>query len=186
MRRSRSRSPGSRNGRSRGDSRRCDKDPTAKNVDHYSQLIDGYSQMTTAEKVKAKMRFQLSQTEKKDIAKGINTRWERFDFNKDVPLDDDEELTEVAEDDASIVKNMGKSFRFSAVEAKHEDEIRAAHDKAIFGVPTALSVFPEEATDEPNETEVDNATNTSTTLICDTIITKPQSSWRDRVRKVQD
>lgn len=50
-RRSRSRSPRSWNGRSCGDSKRYEKDPTAKNVDNYSQLIDGYSRMVSLNEV---------------------------------------------------------------------------------------------------------------------------------------
>ncbi|XLR57920.1 hypothetical protein HN51_012281, partial [Arachis hypogaea] len=35
--------------------------------------------------------------------------WKRFEFDKDAPLED--EKIEVAEDDASLVKQIGQSFR---------------------------------------------------------------------------
>ncbi|KAG1364356.1 serine/threonine-protein kinase fray2 [Cocos nucifera] len=132
---------------------------------NYSKLIEGYSQMTPAERVKAKMKLQLSETAAKDTARGVNTGWERFDFNKDAPLDDDDEI-EVADDDASLVKDIGKSFRFSAVEAKREEQVKAAHDEAIFGASTA-SPIPEIGTTEDNDAEDGNETHVSNALISD-------------------
>uniref|UniRef100_A0A0R0FAK5 Uncharacterized protein n=1 Tax=Glycine max TaxID=3847 RepID=A0A0R0FAK5_SOYBN len=79
-------------------------------IDYY-KLIPGYDRMSSAERVKAKMKLQLSETAAQDSEKGEG--WERFEFNKDAPLDDEE--VEVAEDDASLVKHIGQSFRFSAV-----------------------------------------------------------------------
>ncbi|KAL5674034.1 hypothetical protein ACJX0J_018340, partial [Zea mays] len=115
----------------------------------YSRLIKGYDKMTPAERVKAKMKFQLSETAAKDSTLGTATvGWERFQFNKDAPLDEDNDDVEVANDDASLVKNIGKSFRLSAVESKREDKIRDAHDEAIFGVPTTSFVDVEIGGDE--------------------------------------
>ncbi|CAL9152540.1 unnamed protein product [Musa hybrid cultivar] len=107
----------------------------------YSQLIEGYSNMTPAERVKAKMKLQLSETVAKDTDRGMGSGWERFDFNKEAPLDDDDEI-EAADDDASLVKNIEKSFRYSAVEAKREEEIKAAHDNAMFGASAACADSP--------------------------------------------
>lgn len=52
------------------------------------------------------MKLQLSQTAAQDSEKGKG--WERFEFDKDAPLEDEE--IEVAEDDASLVKQIGQSF----------------------------------------------------------------------------
>ncbi|OAP06595.1 hypothetical protein AXX17_AT3G42150 [Arabidopsis thaliana] len=68
---------------------------------------------SAAEKVKAKMKLQLDETAEKDTSKGAG--WERFEFDKEAPVDD-EELEEGADDDAALVKRMGQSFRFSAIE----------------------------------------------------------------------
>ncbi|EPS72656.1 hypothetical protein M569_02100, partial [Genlisea aurea] len=80
----------------------------------YAKSIEGYCRMTPAERVKAKMKLQLSQTADNDEMLGKGSGWERFDFNKDAPLEDEE--VEAAEDDAMVVKHLGQSFRFSAVE----------------------------------------------------------------------
>ncbi|KAG0461585.1 hypothetical protein HPP92_021517 [Vanilla planifolia] len=87
------------------DRRRDDRSPTTRRsrdssdkVD-YSLVIEGYSNMTPAERVKAKMKFQLSRTAAKDSTIGMSSGWERFDFNKDAPLDDgDDEI----EDNSSL------------------------------------------------------------------------------------
>ncbi|KAG5056668.1 hypothetical protein JHK86_011664 [Glycine max] len=131
----------------------------------YSKLIQGYDRMSSAERVKAKMKLQLSETGKainrssgqnlflillnavaQDSEKGVG--WERFEFNKDAPLDDEE--VEVAEDDASLVKHIGQSFRFSAVEARREEQIQAAHEEAMFG---ATALLPPTSTDSEPERE---------------------------------
>ncbi|KAK4791372.1 hypothetical protein SAY86_031785 [Trapa natans] len=116
--RSRSTSPrrsGKRRSLSPRDRRRPEREKNdgAKSRD-YSKLIDGYDRMTPAEKVKAKMKLQLSETAEKDEANGMGSGWERFEFNKDAPLDDEE--IEAAEDDATLVKHMGQSFRFMTIE----------------------------------------------------------------------
>ncbi|BAT76645.1 hypothetical protein LR48_Vigan01g276600 [Vigna angularis] len=145
----------------------------------YSNLIEGYDRMSSAERVKAKMKLQLSQTAAHDSEKGVG--WERFEFNKDAPLDDEE--IEVAEDDASLVKHIGQSFRFSAVQARREEQIQAAHEEAMFGTP---ALPPPTSTDsEPereNEKEVDKK-NMVTSLLSETLLAKPKGSWRDRVRQ---
>jgi len=109
--RSRSRSPSRRSGRSslsegrrdrHGDRRHDDGRDSSKarggrdggKVD-YSRLIEGYDRMTPAERVKAKMKLQLSETSAKDSTLGSTTvRWERFEFNKDAPLDEDNDDVE--------------------------------------------------------------------------------------------
>ncbi|XP_064959822.1 uncharacterized protein LOC135609932 [Musa acuminata AAA Group] len=153
----------------------------------YSQLIEGYSNMTPAERVKAKMKLQLSETVAKDTDRGMGSGWERFDFNKEAPLDDDDEI-EAADDDASLVKNIGKSFRYSAVEAKREEEIKAAHDNAMFGASAACadspvlemeSVYVDVTEDASDKTITDS-------LVSDKVIAMQQSSWRDRARRFRN
>ncbi|XP_054822034.1 uncharacterized protein LOC129320548 isoform X2 [Prosopis cineraria] len=96
-----------------GDRREASKISKEKNAGpDYARLIRGYDKMSPAERIKAKMKLQLSETAENDSEKGVG--WERFEFNKDAPVDDEE--IEVAEDDASLVKHIGQSFRFSAVE----------------------------------------------------------------------
>lgn len=139
--------------------------------------------MSPAERVKAKMKLQLSETAKKDATNGMGSGWERFDFDKDAPLDDEE--IEEADDDKELVKHIGQSFRLSAVEARREERIKATHDEAIFGT----SSLPP-AVDTDSEDEGDNNQNESTdaapvaSLISDQVRTMQQGSWRDRARKV--
>ncbi|KAH9331177.1 hypothetical protein KI387_003285, partial [Taxus chinensis] len=109
----------------------------SQNLD-YSKLIDGFDSMTPAEKVKAKMRLQLSETVVKDAKKGMSEEWERFDFNKEAPLDDDTKLDYFgddtgAKDDTEFLRNTGTTFLSTAGQAKRESEIQAAHEAAIFG-----------------------------------------------------
>nr|GME03944.1 serine/Arginine-related protein 53 [Ipomoea batatas] len=128
----------------------------------YATVIEGYDKMTPAERVKAKMKLQLSETAERDESKGgMGSGWERFDFDKDAPLDDEE--IEAAEDDAAIVKRIGQTFRFSSMEARREEQIKAAHDEAIFGAPHPPPPLHEETiygtsshapfTDRDDETE---------------------------------
>ncbi|KAK1296457.1 hypothetical protein QJS10_CPB15g01690 [Acorus calamus] len=149
----------------------------------YSKLIEGYSQMTPAERVKAKMKHQLSRTAEKDTAKGMGAGWERFDFNKDAPLDDEE--IEVAEDDALLVKNMGHSFHFSALETKREEDVKAAHDQAMFGGSTTLSGNSEKESIHEDVTQEEDA-QPGKTLVSDKVLSIQQGSWRDRVRRLHD
>ncbi|XP_057420601.1 uncharacterized protein LOC130714694 [Lotus japonicus] len=182
-RRSRSVSPrrqrrSEKNGREdRGKGREMAKENTAGVVD-YAKLIRGYDNMSAAERVKAKMKLQLSETAAKDSEKGAG--WERFEFNKDAPLDDEE--IEVAEDDGSLVKHIGQSFRFSAVEAKREERIQAAHEEAMFG---ASALPPPINTDSEPEREDEEADKKElvTSLLSETVLAKQKGSWRDRVRQ---
>ncbi|CAI9754618.1 unnamed protein product [Fraxinus pennsylvanica] len=118
----------------------------------------------------------------KDESMGTGSGWERFDFNKDAPLDDEE--IEAVEDDAALVKHLGQSFRFSVVEAKKEEDIKAAHDEAMFGAPS----LPLDA-ETDNKEEEDNDTNEVIdsppvkSLLSNQVITMQQGSWRDRARK---
>lgn len=159
----------------------------------YAMLIDGYDKMTPAERVKAKMKLQLTQTAEKDTKMGSSSQWERFDFNKDAPVDDKE--IEAADDDATLVKHIGKSFRFTSFEAKKEDEIKNAHDEAMFGVPAPYSSYASESGEEKgseneneNENEYENKEttnkdNTGSDLINEKVLSKQQGSWRDRARR---
>ncbi|CAD6230282.1 unnamed protein product [Miscanthus lutarioriparius] len=158
----------------------------------YSRLIEGYDKMTPAERVKAKMKLQLSETAAKDSTLGTATvGWERFQFNKDAPLDEDNDDVEVANDDASLVKNIGKSFRLSAVESKHEDKVRDAHDEAIFGVPTISFVDTEtggdelETNHEHGKVEDIEADEPCSSLISDKVLAMQKGSWRDRAQKLR-
>ncbi|XP_043712544.1 uncharacterized protein LOC122661263 [Telopea speciosissima] len=139
--------------------------------------------MTAAERVKAKMKLQLTNAAKKDSAMGIGAGWERFEFNKDAPLDDEE--IEAADDDKVLVKHIGQSFRFSAVEARREEEIKAAHDKAMFGAPTAPPlVIPDEVPTKETEIKQSNENSAVKDLVNDKVLAKQQGSWRDRTRKL--
>ncbi|KAK2965146.1 hypothetical protein RJ640_005309, partial [Escallonia rubra] len=147
----------------------------------YAKLIDGYDTMTPAERVKAKMKLQLSETAEKDDLKGTSSGWERFDFDKDAPLDDEE--IEVAEDDADLVKHIGQSFRFSAVEAKREEKIKDAHDEAMFGSSSLPPVDTDSEVEGDTSKKQDIESDPVTSLISDQVLTMQQGSWRDRARK---
>ncbi|GAV66251.1 hypothetical protein CFOL_v3_09761 [Cephalotus follicularis] len=112
---------------------------------------------------------------KKDASIGMGTGWERFDFDKDAPLDDEE--IEAAEDDAAIVKHIGQSFRLSAIEARREEKIKTAHDEAMFG----SSTFEPSVTtnSEPKEDYKENKSG----LLSDKVLAKQQGCWRNRARK---
>lgn len=102
-------------------------------------------------------------------------------------------LLAAAEDDAVLVKHMGQSFRFSAVEvmyasfihsifmfenmllqflkARKEEEIKAAHDEAMFGVSSYTQ--PAETDDEdeaanPRKENIESVPVTS--LLSDQVI----------------
>ncbi|KAI5683564.1 hypothetical protein M9H77_04792 [Catharanthus roseus] len=145
----------------------------------YEKQIQGYDKMTPAERTKAKMKLQLSETAEKDEA-NMGSGWERFDFDKDAPLDDEE--IEAAEDDAVIVKHVGQSFRFSAVETRKKDELKAAHDEAMFGAPS-LPPEEEDEDEEENTKKETNETAPAISLLSDQVLTMQQGSWRDRIRK---
>ncbi|KAJ6293990.1 hypothetical protein OIU76_022128 [Salix suchowensis] len=147
----------------------------------YSRSIEGYEKMTPAERVKARMKLQLNETAKKD--EGMGSGWERFEFNKDAPLDDEE--VEAVEDDAALVKHIGQSFRFSAVEARREEQLKTAHDDTMFGAPPVLASVISD-----NEIEMDNNrieskdTDHASSLLNEKVLAKQQGSWRDRARKI--
>lgn len=149
----------------------------------YSKLIRSYEKMTPAERVKAKMKLQLSESARKDETKGMGSRWERFYFDNGAPLDDEE--IEAVEDDGALVNHIGKSFRLSAVETRREEQIKAAHDEAIFGAPSLLPLPPSTETDDEAE-EVNGKKDISeifpaTSLISRQALAMQGDSWRDRV-----
>ncbi|KAJ0048022.1 hypothetical protein Pint_15360 [Pistacia integerrima] len=149
----------------------------------YSRLIRGYDNMTPAERVKAKMKLQLAETAEKDETRGMGAGWERFEFNKDAPLDDEE--VEAADDDAALVKHIGQSFRFSAIEARREEQIKAAHDEAMFGasaVPPSITSDSEPEVDDSEKKN--NQSGVATGLFSEKVLAKQQGSWRDRARKL--
>uniref|UniRef100_A0A7C9EWB8 RNA helicase n=1 Tax=Opuntia streptacantha TaxID=393608 RepID=A0A7C9EWB8_OPUST len=151
----------------------------------YAKLIDGYDNLTPAERVKAKMKLQLSQTAEKDAKIGAGTAWERFEFDKDAPVDDEE--IEATDDDAAVVKHINHTFRFASLESKREDEIRAAHDEAMFGAPAAPSesdTSESEGTsvNENKENHVDDV-DPASSLLNEKVLVKQQGSWRDRTRR---
>ncbi|WOH10511.1 hypothetical protein DCAR_0729980 [Daucus carota subsp. sativus] len=154
-----------------------DKRKSNKDGIDYAKLIHGYEKMSPAERVKEKMKLQLSETAKKDATNGKGPGWERFDFDKDAPLDDEE--IEAADDDKELVKHIGQSFRFSTVETKNEEKLKAAHDEAMFGAPTFA---PAVGTDTEVEEEEDKREN-PVSLISDQVLAMQQGSWRDRARK---
>ncbi|KAI4343791.1 hypothetical protein L6164_011100 [Bauhinia variegata] len=175
-----------KNGTDIGDRRKVSKIGKEKNVAvDYGRLIEGYDKMSPAERVKAKMKLQLSETAEKDSLKVEG--WERFEFNKDAPLDDEE--TEAAEDDATLVKHIGQSFRFSAVQARREEQIQAAHEEAMFGsttttLPPSINIDSEPETEgENNEKGTDKEDRVATSILSETLLAKHKGSWRDRVRK---
>ncbi|BBN03588.1 hypothetical protein MPTK1_2g24720 [Marchantia polymorpha subsp. ruderalis] len=111
----------------------------------YSKLIANFESMTPAEKVKAKMKLQLSETVVKDKAKGMSDEWERFDFNKDAPLDDDAKQDYFGDgtgskDDTVFLKNTGSTFLSSSNQVTREAQVQSAHDNAIFGPPQGLRI----------------------------------------------
>ncbi|CAN8254930.1 unnamed protein product [Cochlearia groenlandica] len=187
-RRSRSRSLSPRRERRRSDDerrggKRRREEVKEKKID-YSKLIKGYDDMTAAEKVKAKMKLQLDETAEKDTSKGAG--WERFEFDKDAPLDD-EEVEEGTDDDAALVKRMGQSFRFSAVEAKREELLKSAHDEAMFGAPTGQIPTDNaeyDVAETTNVKDIEGENNNGTiSLLSEKVLAKQQGSWRDRARK---
>ncbi|KAM3304217.1 hypothetical protein P3S67_015249 [Capsicum chacoense] len=159
------------------------KDRTA-TVD-YRRLIEGYEKMTPAERVKAKMKLQLLESARKEETNSMGSGWERFDFDKDAPLDDEE--IEAVEDDGALVKHTGKRFRFSAMATRREEKIKAAHDEAIFGAPSLLLLPPFTETDD--EAEEDSCKEdiskvaAAISLISGQALAMQQGSWRDRARR---
>ncbi|XP_055800660.1 uncharacterized protein LOC129870094 [Solanum dulcamara] len=98
------------------------------------------------------------------------------------------QLSESAvEDDGALVNHIGKSFWFSTVETRREEQTKAAHDEAIFGVPSLLPLPPSTETDD--EAEEDNGKKDiseiapATSLISGQALAMQQGSWRDRARR---
>ncbi|XP_047311321.1 zinc finger CCCH domain-containing protein 13 isoform X3 [Impatiens glandulifera] len=142
----------------------------------YAKMIDGYDNMSAVERLKAKMKFQLSEAAETDtINKGMGPGWERFEFNKDAPLDD-EEIEAAVEDDAAIVKRIGQSFRLSAVKAKREEQIKMAHDEAIFGTSSSVRIIEDDAEEDDNTDAIPAAAS----LVNERVLVMQQGSWRDR------
>ncbi|CAN6903598.1 unnamed protein product [Brassica oleracea var. botrytis] len=182
--RSRSRSSSPRRERRRSeDDRRARRREDAKEKIDYSRLIKGYDDMSASEKVKAKMKLQLDETAEKDTTKGAG--WERFDFDKDAPLDDEE--VEGTDDDAALVKRMGQSFRFNAVESRREEQLKDAHDEAMFGAPTGQTLIgnnEDDVTETTNVEDIEGENNSgAVSLVSEKVLAKQQGSWRDRARK---
>lgn len=179
-RRSRSRS---RSSSPRRERRRREDVKEKKKID-YSRLIKGYDDMSAAEKVKAKMKLQLDETAEKDTSKGAG--WERFEFDKDAPLDD-EEVEEATDDDAALVKRMGQSFRFNAIESRREEQLKDAHDEAMFGAPTGKTLIgnsEDDVTETTNVKDIEGQNNSgAVSLVSEKVLAKQQGSWRDRARK---
>ncbi|XP_076957511.1 uncharacterized protein LOC143633015 [Bidens hawaiensis] len=180
--RSRSVSPrGRRSEKIRDDDRRSRKGKIGGGDD--AKSIQGYDMMSPAERVKAKMKLQLSATAKQDEANGMGSGWERFNFDKDAPLDDEE--IEAAEDDGALVKHIGQTFRFSTVEARREEKIKATHDEAIFGTSSlAPPVYDTDSeADGNNCTKESPETVPAASLISDQVRSSQKGSWRDRIHK---
>lgn len=183
-RRSWSRSSSPRRERRRSeDDRRGRRREDAKEKIDYSRLIKGYDDMSASEKVKAKMKLQLDETAQKDTSKGAG--WERFDFDKDAPLDDEE--VEGTDDDAALVKRMGQSFRFNAIESRREEQLKDAHDEAMFGAPTGQTLIgnnEDDVTETTNVEDIEGENNSgAVSLVSEKVLAKQQGSWRDRARK---
>ncbi|KAM1186303.1 hypothetical protein ACFXTH_015437 [Malus domestica] len=172
-RRSRSSSPRERGSeRSKG---KAGKERNGGSADH-SKLIEGYDKMSAAERVKAKMKLQLAETAEKDTTKGMGSGWERFEFNKDAPLDDED--VEVAEDDAALVK-----AHWPKLPTKREEQLRSAHDEAMFGASDDRPIIVMDSEIEA-ENDINNSKEsepTTTSLLSDKVLSKKQGSWRDRI-----
>lgn len=162
--------------------------------------------MTPAEKVKAKMKLQLSQTVVKDTGKGVEEEWERFDFNKDAPLDGDAQQDYFgdgtgASTDTAQIDNLGGSHLFITEQAKREARLQAAHEAAIFGAPVVVedkdkkrrSSRRERARsnsrgvdDDGYEDVKDNAVAKVSGVVSEQIIAlQAGSSWQERIKKMR-
>ncbi|GAQ91935.1 hypothetical protein KFL_008860010 [Klebsormidium nitens] len=139
----RERSPG----RGRDAARQAVKVKAKDDVIDYAEVIRGYENMGAAEKLKARTKYALSQTVRKDSAKGVSTEWERFDFDAAAPLDEDARQDMYGDDtkagdDAAHLLNTGSTFGIAKAQAVREAEKQAAHDAAIFGLPVDRSGDP--------------------------------------------
>ncbi|MCO5559936.1 hypothetical protein L7F22_013540 [Adiantum nelumboides] len=170
----------------------------------YGRLIPGFDEMTPADKVREKMKLQLSDTVFKDRAKGIDADWERFVFNKNAPLDDDAKLDYFgdgtgAQDDTGFLQNTGSTFlSTNASQVKREAQLQAAHDAAIFGPSTGMvsekmalsgpdlngSPSKEASLDKNTASQLEGALSVNS-LLSDQISSFQQGSWRERALKLK-
>ncbi|KAH7298667.1 hypothetical protein KP509_25G053300 [Ceratopteris richardii] len=164
----------------------------------FSRRIPGFDNMTEAEKVRAKMKLQLSDTVSKDKTRGMDSEWERFTFDKSAPLDDDAKLDYFgdgtgARDDTEFLRNTGSTFLSSNTgQAKREAQIQAAHDAAIFGPPggvplgkAAHSVDEACASSSEEAIAYTNRESSSKSLLSDQVLAMQQGSWRERALKMK-
>lgn len=179
----------------------------------YCKLIPGYDSMNPVERVKAKMRLQLSETVVKDSSKGMSAEWERFDFNKEAPLDDDTKLDHFgddtgARDDTGFLQNTGATFGSSISQANREAKVQAAHEAAIFGTlihPSSNTSDLNNEVEKPSQDERIEEISTlgdlskckaeergskgnvlGNSVISEQVYAMQQGSWRDRARKLRE
>lgn len=190
----------------KSESRKEDKfDVRKPNALDYAKLIPGFGDMTPAEKVREKMKLQLSDTVSKDTEKGMDADWERFVFNKNAPLDDDAKLDYFgdgtgARDDTGFLQNTGSTFlSANTSQAKREAHLQAAHDAAIFGPPDVGMSSEKRASSSiqfngslSREAAADNDTDAQpegapaiTSLLSDQVLALQQGSWRERALKLK-
>lgn len=185
--------------RRKGISKRVERDQD------WAKLIPDYDSLTPAEKVKAKMKLQLSQTVIKDSSKGVTEEWERFDFNKDAPLDGDAKQdyfgdgTGAANDTAQL-DNLGASHLVFTEQARREAQLQAAHEAAIFGAPVVEDkgtkrrstwrvredTGPSKGYSGVDDDTHDNASTKVYGVVSEQIIAlQTGSSWQDRIKKMR-
>lgn len=179
----------------------------------YCKLIQGYDSMNPLERVKAKIRLQLSETVVKDSSKGMSEEWERFDFNNEAPLDDDTKLDHFgddigARDDTGFLQNTGVTFGSSISQANREAKIQAAHEAAIFGNLIHLSSNTSDLNHKIEKPLQDEQIEENTvgclskckaeddrgskgnvlgnSVISEQVYAMQQGSWRDRARKLRE
>lgn len=172
----------------------------------YSKIIPGFDSMSPAEKVKAKMKVQLSETVVKDSSKGMSGEWERFDFNKEAPLDDDAKLDYFGDgtetrDDTAFLQNAGSTFMSSNHQARREAQVQEAHDAAIFGLSIGSisagkeidsrkgqhrSVSVEESVKDTNGRVQLEQNPPKNNLLSGQVMARQQVSWRERALQVKE
>ncbi|XP_022767869.1 serine/threonine-protein kinase fray2-like isoform X3 [Durio zibethinus] len=70
------------------------------------------------------------------------------------------------------------------LKARREEQIKTAHDEAIFGTSTVcLPVTADSEPDEENLKKDSNDNGLATSLLSEKVLAKQPGSWRDRVRK---
>ncbi|EFJ38754.1 hypothetical protein SELMODRAFT_437618 [Selaginella moellendorffii] len=148
------------------------------------ELIPDYDRMTPAERVKARMNFQLSQTAAKDKD---TKNWERFDFDKSAPLDEEEEdsnprSSSAGPDDTSSLRNTAGSYLSYSSQLTREKRTEAAHDAAMFG---SGSVPKEEEQQAPSSHVEKNHEKKASDLLSEEVIAMQKDSWQERLRKMK-